>query len=126
MMRSMGRIRGVLIVAGLLAAVSVPATTGAQPSPHESSGPCGQVTVFAKIEEVSAFPTSCGEAMAVANKMIALWPAGQRFVKFDGWSCAGVTGGEASMGDTWDLDCENESTGGKVIFAPPSLPVDVD
>jgi hypothetical protein len=122
-----GRIRAVVIAAGVLGCVALPATAHAEPSPHEGSGPCGQVRVFGTVEEVSAYPTSCDEAMAVATRMVALWPAGQRFVKFDGWSCAGVTAGEASMGDTWDLDCENESTGGKVIFAPPGgLPVDVD
>ncbi len=86
----------------------------------EGGEECGQVTVFGKPEVVSAYPIGCDEAMAVANKMIATWPQGSRFVKFDGWSCAGVTGGEATMGDWWDLDCENAATGAKIVFASPA------
>lgn len=108
----------ILLVSFSAAYLLLPAGTSAA-QPHRDGEVCGQVTVFGKPEVVSAFPTPCSEAMEVANKMIALWPAGSRFVKFDGWSCAGVTGGEASMGDWWDLDCENAETGGKVVFSPP-------
>jgi len=105
----------------LIAATWVPAEASATPLPEEGQGDCGQVTVFGKPEIVSAHPIGCDEAMAVANKMIATWPQGSRFVEFDGWSCAGVTAGEASMGDWWDIDCENEASGAKVVFTPPGL-----
>jgi hypothetical protein len=107
------------VLAVLPISVGLPGIASATPSPSEGDGPCGQVTVWGKPEVVSAFPITCDEAMAVANKMTATWQEGMRYTAFDGWECAGVTAGEASMGDWWDYHCENSGNGAKVVFEPP-------
>ena len=90
----------------------------AQPN-EDSEGPCGQVVVFGHSEKVISGPIlSCNDAMAVAKKMIATWPNNARFVQFDGWECAGATGGDVSMGATWDYSCENARSKAQIVFQP--------
>jgi hypothetical protein len=108
--------RTVGILASVGAACALIPTGTAAAQPHFDGEVCGQIVAHGSLMQVTAFPTPCDEAMAVAQKMVATWPEGSRFVKFDGWSCAGVTGGEVDEGATWDLDCENEGSGGMVIF----------